>query len=232
MKEDVAHEGVADHLKEDVADEGVADHLKEGVADDLKHGVPQENTTDYGGDIICLYYNGINIINLLDVSRHNDIRKAALKCTRDAAEKMTKQYNASKKIKTCSFNAGDAVTVRVPSKDRGPCDMQRVPGVVVNVSNGFNKIRTQFGALKTRYRSDALEKCAVRVVEMEGWESDNVLTLREAARKFNKRETEVSVCKCKSNCLTKRCICIKQGVKCTTRCHSGNSCDNVGKEVS
>ena len=110
--------------------------------------------------------------------------------------------------------------------------MQRVPGVVVKTSNGFYKIRTQFGVLTTRYRTDELEKSAVKVVDVDGWESDDLLTLREAARRFNNRETEVAVCKCKSKCLTKKCKCFKEGVKCTTRCHSGNSCNNVGKQLA
>ena len=163
------------------------------------------------------------------VSRHDKIRKDALKHTRDAAERMSQHYNSSKKIKTCRFNVGDGVTVRVPSKDRGPCDMQRVPGVVMKATNGFYKIHTQFGVLTTRYRTDELEKSAVKVVDVNGWESDDTLTLREAARRFNNRETEVAVCQCKSKCLTKRCKCFKEGLKCTSRCHSGNSCNNVGK---
>ena len=135
-----------------------------------------------------------------------------MKHTRDAAEKMSQQYNSSKKIKTYKFNLEDGVTVRVPSKDRGPCDMQRVPGVIVKASNGFYKIRTQFGLLTTQYRADELEKSAIKVVDINGWESDALLTLREAARRFNNRETEVSVCKCKSKCLTKRCKCFKEGL--------------------
>ena len=82
--------------------------------------------------------------------------------TRDAAEKMSQQYNSSKKIKTCRFNLRDAVTVRVPSKDRDPCDLQRVPGVVVKAGNGFYKICTQFGA---QYRTDKLEKRTAKVVD-------------------------------------------------------------------
>ena len=154
-----------------------------------------------------------------------------MKRTRDAAEKMSQQYNSAKKIKSYKFNLGDAVTIRVPSKDRGPCDLLRVPGVVVKASNGFHKIRTQFGVLTTQYRTDELERSAVKVVDVNGWESDDMLSLREAARRFNNRETEVSACKCKSQCLTKRCRCFKQGVKCTTHCHSGNSCSNVGKQL-
>jgi len=107
-----------------------------------------------------------------------------LKRTRDAAEKMSQQYN-SVKIKSYKFTIADAITVRVPSKDRGSCDLLQVPGVVVKASNGFHKICTQFGVLTTQYRADELERSAVKVVDVNGWESDDMLSLREAARRFN-----------------------------------------------
>ena len=69
----------------------------------------------------------------------------------DAAEKMrNKLNNASKSIKVSEFAVGDAVTVKVRVQDRGPLDMKRVPGVIVKISNGSHKIRTQFGLLRTQ----------------------------------------------------------------------------------
>ena len=78
----------------------------------------------------------------------------------------------------------------------------------MKASNGFHKIRTQFGVLTTQYRTDELEKCAVKVVEVNGWESDDLLTLREAARRFNNRGIEVSVCKCKSTTEEQKFQCV------------------------
>lgn len=92
--------------------------------------------------------------------------KLGKKRTRYAADKMSQQYNFAKKIKSYRFNLGDAVTVSVPSKDRGPCDLLRVPGVVVKASNGFHKICTQFAVLTTQYQTDEL---AVKVVDVNGW---------------------------------------------------------------
>ena len=83
------------------------------------------------------------------------------------------------------------MTVKVPVQDRGPLDMKRVLRVIVKISNGSHKIRTQFGLLCTQYRADELEKCSLKVVEVEGWDKDDKeITLREAARKFNKRSEE------------------------------------------
>jgi len=150
----------------------------------------------------------------------------------DAAEKMATKYNASKKIKCVQFSEGDAVTVRVPPQDRGPCDLSRVPGVIIKASGEFYKIRTEYGLLSRQFRSDELEKYDTVAAKSEINSEDlSVITLREAAKRFNSRENEVSVCKCKSGCNTNRCKCFKSNVKCSTRCHGGNQCSNQGNKI-
>ena len=160
--------------------------------------------------------------------QHSNLRDKVCKRILEAAEKMENRYNTSKKIKITKHEVGDAVTVKVPAQDRGPLDLRRIPGVIVKISNGFHKIRTQFGVLRTQYRTDELEKCPFKVAEVEGWINEVVITLREAARKFNKRTDVVAVCKCKSTCATRKCRCFKLGAKCTTCCHNGLDCSNKG----
>ena len=129
---------------------------------------------------------------------------------------MAEKYNASKRIKAAHFKLKEAVTVKVPAQDRGPCGMNQIPGIIVKINNGFHKIKTQYGVLKTQYRTDELERCASITGDVEGWENDEIITLREAARRFNRRKGEVSVCKCKSGCSNKKCKCFKHNLKCTS----------------
>ena len=126
------------------------------------------------------------------------------------------------------WRVGDAVTVNVPTLDRGSLDFKRVPGVIVKITNGFHKIRTQFGVLETQYRTDELESCSFLAAIVDWWTDDAVLTLREVERKFNMQTNEVAVYKCKSACTTKKCKCFKNGIWCTTRSHSGLGCSNRG----
>jgi len=84
---------------------------------------------------------------------------------------------------------GDAVTVKVPNKDRGPCD-QQVPRVIVKICNDTHKIRTKCGMLKFQYQTDELERHAVKVVSVDGWENDMVISLRQALWKFIHRQDE------------------------------------------
>ena len=84
-------------------------------------------------------------------SRHDKIRNHVQKRNLEAAERMKNKFNNAKRAKIEKFEVGDGVTVRVPSEDRGPCDQQRVPGVIVKISNNTHKIRTQYGILKFHY---------------------------------------------------------------------------------
>ena len=52
---------------------------------------------------------------------------------------MKNKYSNAKKVKIENFEVGDAITVRVPHEDRGPCDQQRVPGVVVKLATIHTK---------------------------------------------------------------------------------------------
>ena len=81
---------------------------------------------------------------------------------------MADKYNASKTIKPAHHKLGEAVTVKVPPQDRGPCDLNRVPGIIVETNNDFHKIKTQYGTLKTQYRTDELERCRSLSTD-EGW---------------------------------------------------------------
>ena len=164
-------------------------------------------------------------------SHHDKIRNHVQKRNLEAAEMMKNKFNNAKRTKIEKFEVGDGVTVRVPSEDRGPCDQQRVPRVIVKISNNTHKIRTQYGILKFQYCTDELERHAIKVVSTDGWEDDAVISLREAARRYNHRRDDVAVCKCKSGCNSKKCRCFKENLVCTSRCHNGTNCHNKGIQL-
>ena len=164
-------------------------------------------------------------------SHHDTIRNHMQKRNLEAAEKMKNKFNSAKRAKIEKFAVGDGVTVRVPNEDRGPCDQQHVPGVIVKISNNTHNIRTQYGILKFHYRTDELEIHAVEVVSTDGWEDDAVISLQEAARRFNGRRDDVAVCKCKFGCNSKKCRCFKGNLVCTSHCHNGTNCHNKGIQL-
>ena len=84
------------------------------------------------------------------VSVHTLIRGHVKRQTRIAAEKMKTKYNKHKGKKIVEFSIGDSVTVKVPRPDRGPCDLRRLPGVIVKKKRDCYTIRTNYGILKQR----------------------------------------------------------------------------------
>ena len=139
---------------------------------------------------------------------------------------MKKQYDNSKRVKTVKFEIGDGVTVKIPRHDRGAGDLRRIPGVIIAKQYESYKIRTEYGLLKGRFRTDQLQKCFHQTVQSAGWENDPTITLRSAAKKFNRRKSDVSHCNCKSGCVNGKCTCLKNGVNCTIYCHKGTRCKN------
>ena len=55
----------------------------------------------------------------------------------------------------------------------------------MKISTNTHKIRTQYGILKFQYRTDELERHAVKVMSTDGWEADAVILLSEAAQRFS-----------------------------------------------
>lgn len=71
------------------------------------------------------------------------------------------------------------------------------------------------------YRPDELQLSAHKPVEVDKWEAENKICLRSAVKLFNRRSQDVVLCKCKSDCINKRCKCFKKGIICTSLCHQG-----------
>lgn len=86
----------------------------------------------------------------------------------------------------------------------------------------------KYGVLSVCYPAGELE-CYTGPVEfsMDGWEEEQRLSLREAARKQAPWNAFVSnACKCTTGCGTRRCRCVKQGISCSSHCHGARSCSN------
>jgi len=206
----------------------------------VQHSSDSQNVEVNGASAAGSYYTQLlAIINrlkyiisnhfLTDNSSHHMIRKQVHKQNLDAAEKMKNKFNNAKRLKLKILNA---VTVKVPNKDRSPCNQQQVSGVLVKICNDTHKIRTKCGISKFQYQTDELESHTVKVVSVDGWENDMVILLREALWKFNHRQDDVSLCKCKFGCNNKKCRCYKDNLMCTSHFHNGTSCHNKGLHIS
>ena len=70
-------------------------------------------------------------------------------------------------------------------------------------------------------------------VSCPGEKLNTKISLHSAAFNYNNRTTPTSkTCKCKSECGSKKCPCVKAGFACTTHCHPFNRlCINAEDEA-
>ena len=92
--------------------------------------------------------------------------------------------------------------------------------------------RCSYGVLKTCYGEGDLE-CfeGFLPLEVNGWENDKYISLREAAQLMNpKNYFKCASCNCQSGCSAKRCYCKRNNTKSLSKCHGGKSCSNQPAE--
>ncbi|RNA19520.1 Ribonuclease H [Brachionus plicatilis] len=137
---------------------------------------------------------------------------------------MEEKHNKKRNKRTLEFVVSDKASVLIPRIDRGGSDLPRLPGIIARVSNGgeYYEIITEHGILK-----DCLRACDLEMyhgqLSFDYSTIINQISLREAARKTNKRdkdlkEIEIS-CQCNGTCTGGKCKCFISGVKCNSHCH-------------
>ena len=93
-------------------------------------------------------------------TRHDSTRKKARDNTFKAAIGMANYYNKKKCTTSNQLKKGDVVSFQVPKIDRSCTDLQRIPGVIIDVSEGeqiqFYQVATTAGVIKTKFRTGDL----------------------------------------------------------------------------
>ena len=115
----------------------------------------------------------------------------------------------------------------MPKIDRSCTDLQRIPGVIIDVSGGeqiqFYQVVTAAGVIKTKFRTGDLTVYNGSVSPI----TDKYLSIREASHQINSsNKFTVNRCKCKGKCNNGQCSCIRSSISCTNHCHPSRSCEN------
>jgi hypothetical protein len=126
-----------------------------------------------------------------------------------------------------ALEVGDNVLVPVPEFDRGRSDPANLIGVILNKTAGSFKVGTKAGILSGKFSRNQLEG-----IKFNGFTNRNVpdeeITIRTAVRTLSVGHGQgYKRCHCSSTCLTKRCSCMKAGIRCNSACHPKRSCKNI-----
>ena len=158
-------------------------------------------------------------------------------------------WNRNRREGNQAIPVGQVVTVKAPKVDRGHCDAQRVPGVVVEVTEhdgfSFHKVAVKGGLLKDALTRASLEhELHMKPQAFDGlaglidtWKTLPEISLRAAVRNVSLTGGQGFLkCSCTGLCLGGNCACRKAELKCNSRCHPSNGkcknhdeCDVIGK---
>ena len=170
---------------------------------------------------------GLELVDL-DVDQLNeaiDRQDEAIREHQDhRREVMKQQYAGTHQIR--KFRAGDLVFLRIPEEDRADLDDRRILCRVIEEKREDQYLlQTQFGCLNRQYPTSELNAVPEGSEEI-GTTLDNApkteITLHAAARKNSRSDKRSVSCKCKGKCGTRKCICLKEQVKCTQYCHKAD----------
>ncbi|KAI6655319.1 hypothetical protein LOD99_2154 [Oopsacas minuta] len=171
-----------------------------------------------------------NVSNsLLSNFRGNDshpARRARIEACKGIQKQAKKMIARS--IRTLRpLRIGDSVAVPVSQFDRSKGDPPNISGIVLEFDQRGYQIGTRTAKIRGRFARNQVE-----FIKFTGLNSEHIpdeeLSIREIVRAqsicggpgFRR-------CHCKSNCLTKRCSCLKAGLICNSACHGKGSCDNI-----
>ena len=125
--------------------------------------------------------------------------------------------------------------IKINNIDRTNTDAKILPCKILEkkpLSNTTYKLYTATGIIKTCFQSlDLIELKSVHFPSLEAADPTQLpeITLIQACRDNTKWQTPApdgSKCSCKGSCITNKCHCKKAGLKCSTKCHPSNQCQN------
>ena len=140
------------------------------------------------------------------------------------ADRMSKRS----RTKLGNISVGDTVVVPIPDVDRGRCDARNLVGRVISKSNDMFKIGVRAGILNKMYSRNQIEKCSRPLMTEHDINSTVTVSLRGALKSGSSGGQGYIKCGCKGikKCTTNKCVCFKNKLKCNSRCHNCNTCNN------
>jgi hypothetical protein len=148
-----------------------------------------------------------------------------------ARQRMATRYE--KRSEVVEFEIGDYCTIQVLKKDRpGGTSTMRILARVLQRVGHLYELQTKRDILQSRYGVQNLNRIDQCTAEEDGKElGDNrrKITLRYVAKASytgSSRRKKI-YCGCSGDCQSARCLCHKNGVRCTIYCHRRSSeCPN------
>ena len=164
---------------------------------------------------------------------HAKLRKKARDIYFSTTRRQEKKHGNQLRKLAKTFNVGDTVGIKMHSIDRTNTDARILPCKVLDIKPNSQvpyQLYTTTRILQARFSAKDMQDLGK--VPFQALDATDPATLTEisvirASREYsswNSKPSENTVCSFKGSCITKRCTCRKNGLKCSTKCHTSSSC--------
>ena len=201
----------------------------------------QEITSDYNIDheeLVDVASMASNIVepqgDSTDTNRHKRIREEAEESyLHNAHAQFTRYMNRSCKRQR-NYSVGDIVGLKVSDVDRTNTSSTILPCKIIGFKDEgaekFYNVTTMNSIIQESFVSTSfLDLTASNFSTLRELNIDSLSTITfiQACQLYTNFKSG-DTCKCNGSCTTNRCQCKKNGRKCCTKCHGGNSlkCSN------
>ncbi|KAK7601006.1 hypothetical protein V9T40_008447 [Parthenolecanium corni] len=117
----------------------------------------------------------------------------------------------------------------VPDVNRGKTDARSILACVIEkTEDGFYRLGTREGIINSLYARSQFALSHKQFVQLDEVPiTSATISLRSVASSQATGNGQGFVrCHCMQKCINKRCLCVKNGIKCNSKCHGSNSCCN------
>lgn len=122
---------------------------------------------------------------------------------------------------------GDTVRVHIPQVDRGKTDARNVLACILEVTDDkFFKLGTRNGVLKQLYVRSQFQLCHETFLNLEDIPLEDTSLRSVASAQAQGNGQGFIRCSCSQKCNTRRCLCLKNGILCNSKCHNSSTCCN------
>ena len=156
--------------------------------------------------------------------RHNTFENIRKNVDHGQANSASKMIRRGMRMQE-PLQVDDNATLRIPEVDRGPSDSKNLLVVVLSNDNEIYRVGCKEGIINTRFTRADIDKIGEKLLKVADV-PDVHISLRAAVSRSTGGQG-YQKCSCKTVCTSLRCSCFKKSFKCNSRCHPGNSCQNL-----
>ncbi|CAB5179837.1 unnamed protein product [Rhizophagus irregularis] len=190
---------------------------------DIERAVVQDQDNENNRHIVLI---DPVLLDITNNTQHEVLRNMARQDLQDYTNKMANQMSKGRK-RIKEYQIGDLVRVAVPKIDRFSVDRPTLPcKIMEKTENNKYSLGSKFGIIGVYYSASELEPLGTETFPELEVIPLNKISIREAARLQSAGLVSGGICNCKGECNSNKCRCKKAGGDCSSRCHSGRSCQN------